>query len=218
MDFGTIDAAYAERLATTTPDEDGPIWMVNFMRYKQMADYGRGESTGISGREADDKYAPVEVLASIGADVAYFGDAVGPDGGPHPDWHRMAIVRYPTRRSFIDMQSRPDFQEKRIHKDAGMEFTIIMCSLPTGPAQGEPDASGIVRFVAHPAGPARPEPAAEGATFDVEGTIVGDDRTWDRLVISWSDRGDDVPPGAIVVRSVPLIDNIRPLILDSLGV
>lgn len=219
MNFGTVDVPYAQALASRPPDEDGPIWMVNFMRYKQVADYGPGAEAQekVSGREADDRYAPTEVLAAIGADVAYFGDAVGPDGGPDPDWHRMAIVRYPTRRSFIDMQSRPDFRDKRVHKDAGMEFTIIMCSNPVAPPRGDPGPSGIVRFVAYPAGHPTQSPAAEGATFVVEGTVIGDERRWDRLDISWSDDGGAVPEGAMVVRSAPLIDRIRPLIADQLG-
>jgi hypothetical protein len=221
MDFGTIDFAYAEHLATRPPEEDGPIWMVNFMRYRERADYGEGEGEGedggISGREADDRYAPTEVLADIGADIAYFGDTVGADDSPDPEWHRMAIVRYPTRRSFIDMQSREDFQEKRVHKDAGMDFTIIMCSLPTGPVQGEPDGSGIVRFTAFPAKSSPSGPVAEGAAFEVEGTVVGDDRRWGRLEISWSDREDDLPEGALVVRSLPFIDRVRPLIGDTPG-
>lgn len=217
MDFGTIDLEYADYLSTRPPDEDGPVWMVNFMRYKERADYGQDGDDGISGREADDRYSPVEVLAAIGADVVYFGDVVGPGGGPDPDWHRMGVIRYPTRRSFIEMQSRADFREKRVHKDAGMAFTIIMGSLPTGPPVGEPDGSGIVSFVAYPAGTGHPSPAAEGVIFDVEGTIVGDDRRWDRLVVSWSDEIKDVPEGAIVVRSTPLIDQIRPLVLDSLS-
>jgi hypothetical protein len=217
MDFGTIDFAYAEHLATRPPEEDGPIWMVNFMRYKERADYGEGEDGGISGREADDRYAPTEVLADIGADIAYFGDTVGADDSPDREWHRMAIVRYPTRRSFIDMQSREDFQEKRAHKDAGMDFTIIMCSLPTGPVQGEPDGSGIVRFTAFPAKSSPSGPVAEGAAFEVEGTVVGDDRRWGRLEISWSDREDDLPEGALVVRSLPFIDRVRPLIGDTPG-
>jgi hypothetical protein len=189
MDFGTIDFAYAQHLATRPPEEDGPIWMVNFMRYKERADYGEGADSGISGHEADDRYAPTEVLADIGADVAYFGDSVGPDGGPDAEWHRMGIVRYPTRRSFIDMQSRRDFREKRVHKDAGMDFTVIMCSLPTGPVgesttgRGSCDSPRFRRV--------RPLPARwpKGRPFEVEGTVVGDDRRWGRLEVSWSVSG-----------------------------
>ncbi len=217
MSFGTIDYEYATRLATIPPDEDGPIWMVNFMRYRERADYGDGDH-GVSGREADDRYAPVDVLAELGAEVAYFGDVVGVGGGPNPEWHRMGIVLYPTRRSFIEMQARPDFKEKYVHKEAGMEFTIIVGSLPVGPVQGEPDGSGIVRFTAFPVGSGRGGLAPEGATFEVEGTPIGDERRWERLEVSWSDRADDLPEGAMTVRSVPLIDRIRSLVGQSPGI
>ena len=39
--YGTIDQDYAMRLATTTRD-DGPVWMVNLMKYRYVADYGDG--------------------------------------------------------------------------------------------------------------------------------------------------------------------------------
>jgi hypothetical protein len=212
MPFGQIDYEYAGRLATTPPERDGPIWMVNFMRYKPRADYGDEGDRGISGREADERYAPVEVLKKVGADIAYFGDVVDPDGGPDPEWHRTAVVRYPTRRSFIDMQTRSDFQEKYVHKEAGMEFTIIVAALPVGPVRGEPDGSGAVRFTVLPPGSGRTGPAVEGAAFAIEGTPIGDDRRWDRLEVSWSDRTGDLPEGAMTVRSIPVIDRIRDLV------
>ena len=218
MDFdslGTIDYAFAGKMATMPPEDDGPVWMVNFMRYKERADYGDSGESGISGREADDRYAPVDVLKSIGADVAYFGDVIAPDGGGDPEWHRMAVVRYPTRKSFIDMQARADFKEKAVHKEAGMEFTIVMCALPTGPPVGEPDDSGVVRFIALPHGSADAD-QVEGARFDVEGTVIGDQRKWDRLVVAWTDGDQPQPEGAMAVRTVPLIDRIRPLIAESL--
>jgi len=218
MDFdslGTIDYAFAGQMATMPPEDDGPVWMVNFMRYKERADYGDSGDSGISGREADDRYAPVDVLKSIGADVAYFGDVIGPDGGADPEWDRMAVVRYPTRKSFIDMQGRKDFKEKAVHKEAGMEFTIIMCARPTGPPAGEPDGSGVVRFIALPPGSTEVDPT-EGARFDIEGTVIGDQRKWDRLVVTWTDRDQPQVSGAMTVRSVPSIDRIRSLIHRSL--
>ncbi len=212
--FGQIDYEYAGRLATTPPERDGPIWMVNFMRYRPRADYGDQGDQGISGKEADDRYAPVDVLEKLGAEVAYFGDVVGRDRGPDPDWHRMGIVRYPTRRSFIDMQARSDFQEKYVHKQAGMEFTIIVASLPLGPVRGEPDGSGLVRFTLFPTGSGRSGPIEEGAAFEVEGTPIGDDRRWERLEVSWSERSEELPDGTVTTRSIPLIDRMRDLIDD----
>ena len=94
--YGSLDADYAARLATCPPEDDGPLLFVNFMKYRERADYGEAGDRGISGREADDRYAPVAVLAAVGAEVVFFGD-VEPGG----EWDRVGIVRYPTRRSIM---------------------------------------------------------------------------------------------------------------------
>lgn len=51
---------------------DDPVWMVNLMRYRDHADYADGPSTELTGREADDMYAPLDTLAEIGAEVVQF--------------------------------------------------------------------------------------------------------------------------------------------------
>ncbi len=68
MRFGTIDMNYAADLATRSPENDGPIYMVNFMKYKSVAEYREGSDAegGISGKEADDKYAPVAQHLPVG--------------------------------------------------------------------------------------------------------------------------------------------------------
>lgn len=132
--YGQIDRAYGMRLATTAPEDDGPIYMVNLLRYHDVAQYGEGAVGGdggsVSGREADDRYAPVDVLDDIGAEVVLWGDVDAQLLGDAPAWDRVGVVRYPTRRSFIEMQSRPDFQERHVHKEAGVERTIVMGCVP----------------------------------------------------------------------------------------
>jgi hypothetical protein len=127
--YGTIDATYGAYLATITPEDDGPIWMVNLMKYKKTATYS-GTSSELSGQQADDRYAPVDVLTSIGAEVVVFGDVETQLLGDAITWDRVGVVKYPSRRSFIEMQSRPDFVERHVHKEAGMEFTIVMGCVP----------------------------------------------------------------------------------------
>lgn len=142
--YGQIDLDYAQRLATTADAEDGPVWMVNLMRYRDTAEYSDGRDSTLSGREADDAYAPLESLAAVGAEVVFFGDVETQLLGDLPPWDRVAVVKYPTRRSFIDMQERKEFKDQHHHKDAGMEATIILGCQP----------------FAHPAGPETvPEPA-----------------------------------------------------------
>ena len=128
--YGTVDRDYGMRLATTPPDEDGPVWMVNLMKYREVADYADGRESAISGREADDLYTPRESLAAIGAEIVFAGEVDQQLLGDAPIWDRVGVVKYPTRRSFIEMQSRPDFQRQHVHKDAGMAETIVIGCQP----------------------------------------------------------------------------------------
>lgn len=128
--YGTINEEYGRRLASTPPAEDGPVWMVNLMRYREQADYGDARSPAVSGKEADDIYAPLESLAGVGAEVVLFADVESQLLGHTPAWDRVAVVKYPTRRSFIEMQRRADFAAAHVHKDAGMAETIVIGGLP----------------------------------------------------------------------------------------
>ena len=128
--YGTIDLDYALRMAATAAPDDGPVWMVNLMSYRAQADYADGRDSVISGRAADDLYSPVGILRDIGAEPVFFADVEQQLVGSAPIWDRVAVVKYPTRRSFIDMQSRPDFQEAHQHKDAGTAETIVLGCLP----------------------------------------------------------------------------------------
>jgi hypothetical protein len=181
--YGRVDHDYGARLATCPPEADGPVYMLNLMKYRESAAYDDGADGGISGREADDAYDPSDVLADIGARIVFVGDVLQ----SHEPWDRVAVVRYPTRRSFIEMQSRRDFQDKHVHKEAGMDHTIVMGTLPVGdlPAKAKPRRTLL-------------EVWADGAAedgFHVEGTIIGDGRTWSRARYTTLDDDGDVPTG-----------------------
>ena len=207
--YGTINADYAGVLAATAPDRDGPIWMVNFMRYRPVADYADGRQSDMSGQEADDLYAPLDVLAAIGAELVFAANVVG-EGTEA--WHRIGIVRYPTRRSFIEMQARPDFQERHIHKDAGMEFTIVMGALPSA-GSGDAGRGAPVRLIAYAAGHPAPPPRAATTRFDVEGVIIGDERRFGQLDITWGPSGQaSAPDGGLIALTDPFLDRIAELL------
>ena len=67
--YGRIDKDYAMALATRAPEDDSPIYMVNLMKYHEVAQYTDGEGVGkeISGKEADDRYNPSSVLNTLGS-------------------------------------------------------------------------------------------------------------------------------------------------------
>lgn len=150
--FGQVDREYGGRLATTPPAEDGPVWMLNLMKYHEVALYADGRDVAISGQEADDLYSPVDVLAEIGAEPVFFADVDTQLLGDSPTWDRVAVVKYPTRRSFIDMQTRPDFQKKYVHKEAGMAETFVIGCQPIGSPSDDLDPATLPNWddVPHP--------------------------------------------------------------------
>jgi len=104
------------------------------------------------------------------------------------DWDRIAIVRYATRKSFIDMQQRKDFAEKHEHKAAGMKRTTIVCCRPVDEAldtRTRPEDFGLRNIVMVVRQAADRElvlgslPKAVG--MRAEGTIIGDGRKFDTV-------------------------------------
>jgi len=146
--YGQIDTDYARTLATTAPHEDGPVWMINLMRYRDRAEYDDGRTNALSGREANDAYADQIPLAAIGATPVFVADVEDQLLGAEPKWDRVAVVRYPTRASFISMQQRDDFQRAHEHKDAAMAETIVVGGQPLP----LPEIAGAVEWsdVPHP--------------------------------------------------------------------
>ena len=132
--YGQVNVEMVNRWLQLPAEEDGPFWALNLMKYREVAAYADGNPSAVSGKAADDAYSPLGPLKAIGAMVAFHGDVLDQRAGD-PQWDRIGIVRYPTRAAFFAMQQRDDFKDKHEHKEAGMEFTIVMSCLPTGSAR-----------------------------------------------------------------------------------
>jgi hypothetical protein len=194
--YGRIDFDYAIHLATRPPEEDGPIYMVNLMKYHEVAKYDSADSPQISGREADDKYNPASILNKIGASIVFVADVVKNHIGDE-DWDRIAVVRYPTRKSFIEMQERKDFAEKHEHKAAGMLRTTLVCCRPLDPSlddrprPSEVKTRRVVMVVRQTEDRPRVFATIPGSTgLTAEGTIIGDGRKWDTVQFAFVDSDD----------------------------
>ncbi len=147
--YGQIDLDYVLNLSSTVAEEDGPIWMVNLMKYRARADYADGRETELTGMEADDLYLPSGPLETVGAEIVFGATVEDQLLGDAPAWDRVGVVKYPTRRAFLEMQQLPEFQGLHVHKDAGMESTIVMgCHPMAGRAAVEPSVAWSE--VAHP--------------------------------------------------------------------
>ena len=206
--YGNIDTEYAAEMFSVPAEKDGPIWMVNLMKYRDVANYADGRKSTISGQEADDLYAPTDVLSDIGAEIVFFGNVETQLIGDNPKWDRIAVVKYPTRRSFLEMSSRKDFQEKHVHKEAGMQETIVMGCIPLEtPTYSKANWEEVESPPSENDGPitvvhvlnlneyienmesyssiagesAIPNGVRVDGWFQVEGTIIGDGRKWSQV-------------------------------------
>lgn len=217
--YGRINTAMVGKWARLEEADDGPFWALNLMKYREIADYGDGSTDTKSGREADDEYTPRESLAAIGAQIAFAAEVERIVVGDGTAWDRIGIVRYPSRRAFLAMQQRDDFKKKHVHKDAGMEFTIVMSCLPV---EGFAGASARHRFVELrvSAAPILGIEVGDGL-FDVEGVIVGDERVWNQVSFRWLDSDDSTRPmttderNAYVMILRPAIDRLSRTVHDA---
>ena len=178
--YGIINVELFKGWFTMEPGTDGPFWALNLMKYREVAEYADGR-TGVSGREADDAYAPLGPLAAVGAMVAYLGDVTHQPVGD-PTWDRVGIVRYPSRSAFLAMQERDDFKAQHEHKKAGMDFTVILSCTPESYDPSVTPGGLLVLLLSR--GATDPFTGCVGLTqvanFDSEGCIIGDGRHFDR--------------------------------------
>lgn len=127
--------AQVARLATAADGDDGPVVMVNLLRFKERAD-GVDAGDGISGAEAYARYgAGVQrfldaaggrvVLATVARE-----SVIGPYDG---EWDMVLAVEYPSRRAFLEMISDPGYLEIHAHRAAALaESRLIVCASVSG--------------------------------------------------------------------------------------
>lgn len=216
--YGRLNRPLVERWLTLDRSRDGPFLAVNLMRYRPRAEYADARPTTLTGRQADDMYAPLGPLAAVGARLVLVADVLDQPAG-EPGFDRVAIVRYPSRSSFVEMERREDFRELHVHKDAGMEFTIILAAEPPAiaPAPGRRGALVLRMRRLGPgttpvSDPAAPEPVLVARA---EGVIVGDERVWDEVRIELVEEG--APPAAPAEDVAEEIVTVLGVLLDDLA-
>ncbi len=124
LSYGMLNPEQFQRMLNP-PEGDGPFYMINLMRFRDRAVYADGRETELTGREANELYAPIEFLSAIGAYPVFVSDVERQLLGM-PGWHQIGIVRYPSRALFLQMTQDAEFQARAVHKDAGLEKSIVM--------------------------------------------------------------------------------------------
>ena len=60
--------------------------------------------------------------------------------GPEGDWDEVGIVEYPCPLAFFAMAAHPEFQARAIHKEAGVERSIVMVTNLAALPESMPDS------------------------------------------------------------------------------
>ena len=113
---------------------DGPIVMVNLLKFRAKAQYADGREPELSGREAYNRYAlaVAELVRGVGGTIVYAGDVTFLTIG-HAEilWDEVALAQYPSRAALREMAMSPAYQEISCHRDAGLEGQLNIETVPT---------------------------------------------------------------------------------------
>ena len=112
-------------------DNGGPVCMVNLLKFREKAQYEDGRETDLSGIEAYQIYGAVtgSLIKKLGGDVVFTSVLNGMVVGEVEElWDVMAIAKYPTLQSFIDMVSSPEYLKVYHHRIAGLKGQLNIAS------------------------------------------------------------------------------------------
>ncbi|MBI1250592.1 MAG: DUF1330 domain-containing protein [Alphaproteobacteria bacterium] len=116
------DPAHIQKLMEKGPD--GPIFMVNLLKFKERAAYDDGRACDLSGRDAYMIYgrAVTELLPKFGGRAIFAADVTFLSLGQAEElWDEVAIAMYPERGAMVRMSMSEEWRAIAVHRTAGLK-------------------------------------------------------------------------------------------------
>ena len=116
---------------------DEPVTMLNFLRFRDEADYEDGRAA--TGEEAYAAYGreSAPIFKRVGGEIVWRGkQQVMVIGPTDKDWHLIFVARYPTASAFLEMVTDPDYQEAVKHRTAAVLDSRLICTTVADPGDG----------------------------------------------------------------------------------
>jgi uncharacterized protein (DUF1330 family) len=120
---------------------DEPIWMLNLVQFRELADYPIGHpeaDKGLTGAQAYKLYGSTSdpIFSHVGGYLVWRGDIHLMLTGPEIEaWDTIFIAHYPSAGAFLAMVTDPDYKLAVVHRQAAvLTSRLVRCQ------QG--DASG----------------------------------------------------------------------------
>ncbi len=102
---------------------EGPVCMVNLLKFRDKAVYEDGRETDLGGEEAYGLYASEmkKLVEASGGRFVFGAGVVGLLLGEVEElWDTVGIVEYSSARALIQISSSPEFQAIEVHRHAGL--------------------------------------------------------------------------------------------------
>ncbi|MGD1935016.1 MAG: DUF1330 domain-containing protein [Candidatus Phaeomarinobacter sp.] len=120
-------------MMANAPGPDGPIVMVNLLKFRDKAEYKDGSDADLSGREAYARYGAgvLPLVEKHGGRMIFAGPVTFLTLGFAEDlWDQIALVEYPSRKSLFEMSTSEAYQQISHHRDAGLEGQLNIETTP----------------------------------------------------------------------------------------
>ena len=108
---------------------EGPVRMVNLLKFRDKAAYPDGRDSELSGMEAYLRYGvkAAEIVESNGGKMAAMGPIAGLVIGQVEEmWDYFALVEYPSLAEFVRIVSLPEVMEISEHRSAGLAGQLLI--------------------------------------------------------------------------------------------
>ncbi len=100
--------------------DSGPFIMLNLLKFRGRNGLASYESYA---REAN------RILGEIGARAVYLGRAEELLQGDE-SWDAVLLVQYPSRKAFLEMIARPDYQAAHARREDALERAVLYATSP----------------------------------------------------------------------------------------
>ncbi len=133
---GGIDPTEAQARAYIDHQDEGRVYMINLLKYRERAEYPAGHELagdgGGSGQEAYQRYG----MGAVAKIIEYGGRIVEMSRpyqvfiGEAEAWDDVVTVEYPSHSAFIEMMRDPAYRELTVHRTAGLERSVVLAAAP----------------------------------------------------------------------------------------
>lgn len=103
-------------------DPDQPLTLINFFKFRDVAEYDEADQGDVSGEEAFQRYAEVSMpcMQAAGGEFLAVAPFAGSMLGPDRDWDLVAIGKYPNLSAFLALYENADYIAAFAHRSAAV--------------------------------------------------------------------------------------------------